>query len=169
MTEATLSRAGTRPVLRFERHLPKPIETVWQAVTDPSEMRQWFPTRIVIDQWKVGAELTHFFDEHDIDPLPGTVLEWDPPRRVSFTWGTDTIGFELTAAPDGGTDFVLTEELSANAAARNAAGWETCLDRLEHGSEQESWKPRFDHYVEVFEPVLGHQEGPPAGYRDPDA
>ena len=167
MSEATLLKAGARPVLRFERHLPEPVETVWQAVTDPLEMRSWFPTRIEIDEWKVGATLTHYFDQHDIDPLPGTVLEWDPPRRASFTWGTDTIGFELTAAPDGGTIFVLTEELSANIAARNAAGWETCLDRLQHGAESESWKPRFEHYVATFEPILGHQDGPPDGYRDP--
>lgn len=168
MTEATLLRAGARPILRFQRLLPKPVETVWRAVTDPTEMRAWFPTRIVIDEWRAGSELTHYFDEHDIDPLPGTVLEWDPPRRVAFTWGTDTIGFELSAAPDGGTIFVLTEELSANAAARNAAGWETCLDRLEHGTDGESWKPRFDRYVSAFEPVLGHQDGPPEGYRAPD-
>ena len=95
MTEATLLRAGERPVLKFERHLQKPVDDVWRAVTDPAEMRAWFPTRIEIDEWKVGAQLTHFFDEHDIDALPGKVLEWDPPRRVSFTWGTDTICFEL--------------------------------------------------------------------------
>jgi uncharacterized protein YndB with AHSA1/START domain len=168
MSEATLLRTGDRPVLRFERHLARPVDTVWRAVTDPVEMRSWFPTRIVIDEWKVGAELTHEFEEPDIDPLPGTVLEWDPPRRVAFTWGTDTIGFELTAAPDGGTTFVLTEELGASIAARNAAGWEVCLDRLEHGVAGEPWQPRFDRYVAAFEPVLGHQEGPPAGYRDPE-
>ena len=168
MKEATLLRAGKRPVLRFERHLPKPVQVVWRAVTDPAEMRRWFPTRIVIEEWKVGAELTHFFDEHDIDPLPGKVLEWDPPRRLTITWGTDTIGFELSATPDGGTIFVLTEELSANIAARNAAGWDVCLDRLESGVEGESWKPRFDRYVATFEPVLGHQDGPPDGYRDPE-
>jgi len=114
MSEATLLKTGARPVLRFERHLPKPAGTVWRAVTDPVEMRTWFPTRIEIDEWRVGAALTHYFDDHDIEPLPGTVLEWDPPRRVSFTWGPDTISFELTPAPDGGTTFVLTEELSAN-------------------------------------------------------
>src|SRR4051812_46624120 len=161
MADATLLRAGDRPILRFERHLSKPVALVWKAVTDPDEMRAWFPTRIEVAEWKLGATLTHHFDEHDIEPLPGTVLEWDPPRRVSFTWGTDTIAFELTATPDGGTIFVLTEELGASIAARNAAGWDACLDRLEHGDDGEPWKARFDHYVKLFEPTLGHQDGPP--------
>ncbi len=167
--EATLARTGKRPVLRFERHLRHPVETVWRAVTDPIEMRSWFPTRIEVDEWAVGAPLTHHFDGHDIDPLPGVVLDWDPPQRARFTWGEDTIGFELVASPDSSTTFVLTEELDANHAARNAAGWDGCLDRLEHGAEHTSWQERFDRYVAVFEPILGRQEGPPAGYRDPAA
>lgn len=139
MTQATLQRSGPRPVLRFERHLPEPIETVWQSVTDPVEMRSWFPTHVVIDQWKVGAELTHHFDELEIDPLSGVVLEWDPPRRVALTWGTDTIGFELAEAPDGGTTFVLTEELDASIArATRPAGRPASIDwytepRVRHG------------------------------------
>lgn len=161
MTEATLLRAGTRPILRFERHLARPVDAVWRAVTDPAEMRAWFPTRIEIEEWKQGAALTHHFDEHEIDPLPGTVLDWDPPHRVRFTWGTDTIGFDLTPAPDGGTIFVLTEELGASFAARNAAGWEACLDRLEFGAERETWQARFDQYAAAFGPVLGEQDGPP--------
>ena len=168
MNEGTLLRTGDRPVLRFERHLSKPVEVVWRAVTDPEEMRSWFPTRLAIGEWKVGAAITHVFEEHDIDPLPGRVLEWQPPRRVRFTWGTDTIGFELSPADDGGTVFVLTEELGASIAARNAAGWEVCLDRLEHGTAEEPWQPRFDRYVAAFEPVLGPQEGPPDGYREPE-
>jgi uncharacterized protein YndB with AHSA1/START domain len=168
MTEATLLRAGARPILRCERHLPRPVDVVWRAVTDPAQMRAWFPTRIEVGEWKTGARLTHFFDGHDIDPLPGMVLEWDPPHRVFFTWGTDTIGFELTPAPDGGTIFVLTEELGASTAARNAAGWDACLDRLENGADGGSWKQRFDRYAAQFEPLLGHQDGPPDGYRDPD-
>lgn len=167
--EATLLGTDTRPILRFERHLSRPPEAVWRAVTDPVEMQAWFPTRIEIDQWRAGATLTHHFDGHDIDPLPGKVLEWDPPRKVRFTWGDDTIGFELAPAAGGGTVFVLTEELAARHAARNAAGWEACLDRLEHGGEHLPWQERFDHYTAAFEPTLGAQEGPPTGDRDPDA
>jgi len=169
MSEATLLRTGDRPVLRFERHLAEAPDVVWRAVTDPEEMRAWFPTRIEIDEWKVGAALTHHFDEHDVDPLPGRVLEWDPPARVSFTWGTDAITFVLSAGPGGGTTFVLTEELGRSIAARNAAGWETCLDRLQHGVDGEPWRPRFERYVAEFEPVLGPQEGPPEGFHEPDA
>jgi len=113
--------------------------------------------------------LVHHFDQLDIAPLPGSVLERDPPRRVTFTWGADIIGFALTEPPDGGTIFVLTEELSANHAARNAAGWDACLDRLQLGAESESWKPRIDRNVATFEPVLGHQDGPPEGVHDPDS
>ena len=164
MNEATLQRTGDRPILRFERHLPKPIDEVWRAVTDPDEMRSWFPTRIEIDEWKVGATFRHHFDDHDIDPLPGEVMAYDPPRHISFTWGTDTISFTLAPADGGGTSFVLTEELGASIAARNAAGWEVCLDRLEHGGDGGDWKPRFDRYVATFEPTLGPQEGPPTGY-----
>ena len=50
-------------------------------MTDLDEMRSWFPTRIELDEWKAGASLVHHFDGHDIGPLTGTVLEWDPPHR----------------------------------------------------------------------------------------
>jgi hypothetical protein len=60
----------------------------------------------------------------------------------------------------------LTDELPAAAAARNAAGWDACLDRLA-GIEPAGggWQARFDAYASRFEPVIGSQEGPPAGYK----
>jgi uncharacterized protein YndB with AHSA1/START domain len=96
-SEATLISTGDKPVLRFERFLPRPIEEVWRAVTDPTEMRAWFPTRIEIDRWETGATFTHHFDGQSYGPLPGTVIECSEPHRLVFTWGDDTIGFELSA------------------------------------------------------------------------
>jgi uncharacterized protein YndB with AHSA1/START domain len=165
MTEATLVATGDKPVLRFERFLPRPIEQVWRAVTDPAEMRAWFPTRIEIERWEVGATLTHHFDGSGHPPLPGIVLECSEPHRLVFTWGDDTIGFELTPA-SGGTTFVLTEQLGASRAARNAAGWEVCLERLLEGTVGEDWNSRFERYTAAFEPILGAQDGPPPNDHD---
>ena len=62
--------------------------------------------------------------------LTGTVLAVDEPKLLSYTWGDDEIlRFELH--PEGeGTRLVLSDQLQASWAARNAAGWEDCLDRL---------------------------------------
>lgn len=64
--------------------------------------------------------------------------------------------------------FILTEEFSASHAARHAAGWESCLDRLERGADSERWQLRFERYVAAFTPLFGQQDGPPEGYHEPN-
>lgn len=46
-TEGTLVTIDGRPALRFERHYRHPIERVWRAVTDPSEVGRWFPSEVL--------------------------------------------------------------------------------------------------------------------------
>jgi hypothetical protein len=76
---------------------------------------------------------------------------------------TSTSGSRRT---DGGTRLALIDELPAGAAARNAAGWETCLERLARlEPAPEAWRSRFDTYAAAFEPTLVPQEGPPVGYK----
>ena len=62
---------------------------------------------------------------------------------------------------------MLTNELRAGwAAARNAAGWDDCLDRLAGlPVRPAAWRRRFAAYAAAFEPVIGPQEGPPAEYK----
>ena len=107
----------------------------------------------------VGAAITFTFPPEVIDlTLTGPVLAADEPKLLSFTWGEDEIlRFELH--PDGdGTRLVLTDQLRAAWAARNAAGWEDCLDRLAGLSPApDAWKHHFDAYSAAFEPVLGPQ------------
>jgi hypothetical protein len=96
--------------------------------------------------------------------LTGTVLAVDEPRHLAFTWGEEILRFELSPM-DGGTRLVLIDELPAPHAARNAAGWEVCLDRLA-GLEPapEVWRAHFDSYAASFAATLGPQDGPPAEY-----
>ncbi len=60
----------------------------------------------------------------------GEVDELDPPRLLTFTWGTDRMTFEL--APDGdGTQFALVHSFDDRAGAASfATGWEMCLAGL---------------------------------------
>jgi uncharacterized protein YndB with AHSA1/START domain len=161
MTNATLLTDGARPAVRLERDLPDVPPVVWRALTDRTELKAWFPCDVIVagGTWQVGASITFRFDEHDMT-LTGEVLEVDEPRVLAFTWGEDTLRFELSRH-GGGTRLVLVDELPPGAAARNAAGWEECLDRLAGVEAGESWQPRFDRYAAAFTPVIGTQEGPP--------
>ena len=162
MNDATLRTEGVRPTLQFERTLPHPILAVWTTITDGDELQSWFPCEIVVDEWAPGAPLTFVFHEHPHLHLTGTVLDVDTPTLLEFMWGEERLRFELTALGDDSTRLVFTDELPASIAARNAAGWEICLDRLLAPSPATGgWQERFDRYVAAFEPTLGAQEGPP--------
>ena len=175
MTDATLLTDRDRPAVQLERHLSDPPEIVWRALTERDQLRSWFPSDVVVSggRWEVGAAITFEFPPEVIDmTLTGEVLEVDEPNLLVFTWGEETLRFELSREDDG-TRLVLIDELPAGVAARNAAGWDVCLDRLADlkpgedvwQSRFETWQSRFENYVAAFEPELGPQEGPRAGYK----
>ncbi|HET8873925.1 MAG TPA: SRPBCC domain-containing protein [Gaiellaceae bacterium] len=169
MTDASLLTDRTRPAMRLERHLPDPPTVVWLALTEREQLHSWFPSDVIVEggRWEVGAAITFPFPPDVIDmTLTGEVLEVDEPNLLAFTWGEDTLRFELSPE-QGGTRLVLVDELPAGSAARNAAGWEICLDRLA-GLEpaSDAWQPRFERYAAAFEPALGPQEGRQDGARE---
>jgi uncharacterized protein YndB with AHSA1/START domain len=160
MTDATLLTDRERPAVRLERRLTDPPAVVWQALTQREQLRSWFPTDVIVDggRWEVGATITFPFPPEVLDlTLTGEVLEVDEPNLLAFTWGDDTLRFELFPEADG-TRLVLFDELPAEAAARNAAGWENCLDRLA-GLEPapDAWQARFERYSATFAPAVGPQ------------
>jgi uncharacterized protein YndB with AHSA1/START domain len=172
MTNATLITDGARPAVRLERHLPDPPAIVWRALTEREQLRSWFPSDVIVEggDWVAGAAIRFPFPPEVIDmTLTGEVLQVQEPNLLAFTWGEEVLRFELSAQ-EGGTRLVLTDELPPHAAARNAVGWDTCFDRLA-GLEpsQDAWQSRFQNYAGVFEPVIGPQEGIPAGYKGHEA
>jgi hypothetical protein len=61
----------------------------------------------------------------------GEVVDFDPPRRFAFTWSEDEIRIEI-APRDGGALLRFAHVFGeAEQAARDAAGWHICLERLE--------------------------------------
>jgi uncharacterized protein YndB with AHSA1/START domain len=125
-----------QPVVRFERTFAHPVEAVWEAITDPGQLERWFPTTVEFQTLAPGSPITFRFTQgSDADrypPLEGEFLAVQPPRRLAFTWGDDRLTFELDER-DGGAACRLSLVVvldSQDKAARDSAGWESCLDVL---------------------------------------
>jgi uncharacterized protein YndB with AHSA1/START domain len=122
--------AGDRVGVRFERRLGHSPERVWRAITEPAELAKWFPADIEGDLMTAGAELRFPFREGEAETESGEVIETDPPWVLDFTWGGQSLRFELE--PDGdGTRLTFTHALPREETAQVAAGWELRLGALE--------------------------------------
>jgi uncharacterized protein YndB with AHSA1/START domain len=160
--------------LRFTRTLPHSQEKVWRALTEPEHLEAWFPTTIE-GELEAGAALRFRHRHADLPPMEGEMLACDPPSLLEFTWGDDTLRFSLE--PDGaGTRLTLVDTLEElGKAARDGAGWHTCLDQLAYHLDDEEppwtsserWEEIHDSYVEGFGPEAA-TIGPPEEYRRED-
>jgi uncharacterized protein YndB with AHSA1/START domain len=153
--------------LRFVRNLPHPVETVWRAITEPEHLATWFPTTIDGDR-VAGAPLRFTFPNGQAPAFDGEVIDYQPPSLFEFRWGTDLIRLEIEAAATG-TRLTLFDTLEVRGkAARDAAGWHTCLDALASalaggghaGDTMNAWNEVHPHYVREFG-AEGATLGPP--------
>ena len=132
-----------KPAVRFERVYPHAVDRVWRMVTVPEELAAWFPSTVELDLREGGA-MRFTVPDREVEPRAGRVVELDPPRLFAFLWGSDLLRLELAAEGDG-TRLTLLQTLgSEDEAARNAAGWHVCLDRL--GGEESDWEPLYAEY-----------------------
>ena len=113
------------------RELGHPVNRVWEAITEPGQLRQWAPFTADRDLAATGDVTMTMLDgddsSEDVDQ-PGKVLESDPPQLLVYQWGDDVLRWELTSTEDG-TTLVLRHTLAdENLISAVAAGWHICLD-----------------------------------------
>jgi len=144
--------------LRFERHLRHPVETVWAALTDPSQLAQWFaPGEFEL---RLGGRVYLIFTD-GAGVVDGQVTALTPPRLLEFTWtetGKDlgVVRWALTAE-DGGTHLVLTHNVPESARPSGLgmlAGWHSLLEKLEALLDgvpfgPDRWQELHEHYDRV--------------------
>lgn len=174
--DASFTKEGPRYSLSFERKLRHSPEKVWRVLTERELLSQWFPCDVE-GEWKEGAKLQFTFlhgegEGLSDDELRGEVLRVDPPSRLEFRWGEHFYRCELKA--DGsGCRLVFTDSFDdPSLGARNAAGWEICLENLDLVLEGAAaakfmidlWQRKFEHYAKKFRKQAGPQEGLPENY-----
>jgi uncharacterized protein YndB with AHSA1/START domain len=129
---------GPSATIVFRRLLAHPIQDVWEAITEPSQIEVWFLAKVTRETSQGG----NLVMEHPNGVrATGRVLEWQPPRMYEHEWNLtpgpnrpdgefSIVRWELTPA-EGGTLLVLTHrKLTRPTAEVFARGLRVFLDRL---------------------------------------
>jgi len=122
--------------IRFERQLAHPPATVWAALTEPAQLKEWFMPGTV--EPRRGGRV--HLDSGEEGGTVGQVLAWEPPRLLTYSWvrdgGTGTpslVRWELHPQNEDGTLLVLEHSgLEHEIAYDYGAGWHDFLGRLPH-------------------------------------
>lgn len=160
MYDGILKTISGRPALQFVLRLVHPLPRVWQAVSTPRELEQWFPAAI---PWEPApGELLEAFGMH------GKILEVEDPTRLAWEFNDDFYSFDLTESTDG-TTLTFTYVFGPDApVAQTAAGWDTYLQKLEallagqplsDKAAFANWDRTHEHYAAKFnvDPTPGRQ------------
>jgi uncharacterized protein YndB with AHSA1/START domain len=129
VTETSLYTVDGRAALRIERALAHPPEKVWRALTEPSQLNQWFPFDVE-STLEVGGTVR--FSDRAGGPLTtGVITDLEPPKLLAYTWETDHLRWELSRTATG-CALVLTHTVHDRyGTASFAAGWHACIDWLD--------------------------------------
>lgn len=121
-----------------------PIERVWEALTTPDLIKQWFFGVDTETDWQEGSTIIHR-GEYQGRPYEdkGIILQVDPPRRLVHThWSPvsglpdapenyERVSWELSERPEG-TQLTINESnlSSEEARATSVQSWRMVLQNL---------------------------------------
>ena len=110
-------------MIRREIVLPAPREEVWEALTDPDRLADWFANDVDFDlrpgggasfRWSNGEERSATVTE--IDPERRLAFEWEDEGEVEFTLADDVDGTRLTVV-ETAPELTTALDLQASALA----------------------------------------------------
>ena len=136
--DGVLERTPEGGVIRFERHLPYGIDDVWDAITDPGRLADWwlpFDADITVDL-RVGGQMVFTGTDPD-EPITMTctILQLEPPTLLEHTHPApgSVLRWELEPADTGCILRLAHTVPDVDAAVENGflVGLQISLSRLE--------------------------------------
>ena len=136
--------------LNVKKWIKAPAARVFAAWTTPDQVRQWLGSKgnFSIASAKIDARPGGEYCFNAVSPqgekaVSGTYREVNPPKRLVFTWSSNSscagacgvsetlVTVDFTEV-DGGTEVRITHELFTSVEARDQhnAGWTVCLDNM---------------------------------------
>ena len=128
---AHIEKDGDRWTLVLVRELRHPPARVWQALTDPAELREWAPFDADGSLATAGATVKLTTVRAPTPNVSETrVTRADAPRLLEYNWGGNDMRWQLDAVGTG-TRLTLWTNIDRRYIAMGAAGWHVCFDVLD--------------------------------------
>src|SRR3954469_47177 len=126
---AQVRKNGDKWTLVLVRELRHPPAKVWQALTDPAQLREWAPFDADRSLASVGTvKLTTVGTPMVSDTR---VTRADAPTLLEYQWGDFDMRWQLEPRGNG-TRLTLWANIDRRYISMGAAGWHICIDVLDH-------------------------------------
>ena len=129
--KARVQKDGEKWTLVLVRELRHPPAKVWEAITDPAQLREWAPFDA---DGNLGAAGTTVKLTTVGAPTPQVsetkVTRADPPKMLEYNWGGNDIRWQLEPS-SAGTRLTLWHNIDRHYISMGAAGWHICIDVLD--------------------------------------
>src|SRR5688500_7423959 len=128
----------------YKTTINAPIEKVWDALTNPEMVKQYFFGSEQQTDWKVGSPIIwngEYEGQSYVDK--GRVLEFEPNHKLAFSYLSSwsnmedkpenylMVTYEVTPAENGGTELTITQtNYDAEKAAHSAENWKVVIDGM---------------------------------------
>ena len=128
---ARVEKDGEKWTLVLTRQLRHPPEKVWQALTDPAQLREWAPFDANANMGTAGDTVT-LNTVGTPSPMASEtkIKRAEAPNVLQYSWGGGDLRWELQDF-GGGTRLTLWHNIDRRFIAMGAAGWHICFDVLE--------------------------------------
>ena len=127
---AEVRKDGEKWTLILVRDLNHPPAKVWQALTDPVQLREWAPFDADRSLGSVGPVKLSTVGTPTPQISETRVTRADAPRLLEFQWGGNDMRWQLEPLGDG-TRLTLWHNIDRGFVSWGAAGWQICFDVLD--------------------------------------
>lgn len=167
-TNGELIPHGDHATIIFKRLLHHAPESIWEALTNPAALKDWFMASHARFEGRVGGAYEMIAGPAQIKST-GKILTWDPPRVLEYEWKTTprqeipkgedcVVRWELVAQGKSTLLTLTFKNITQQTAFGFTPGLHTFLDRLEAQlghTPLPDWHTRFSEAISRYPWAVG--------------
>jgi len=130
-TGAEVRKEGASWTLVLVRELRHPPAKVWQALTDPAQLREWAPFDADRNLASTGPAKLSTVGAPASQTSETQVTRAEAPSLLEYNWGGNDMRWQLEPLGSG-TRLTLWHNIDRRYISMGAAGWHICIDVMDH-------------------------------------